>query len=151
MKRKNVLQRFCKIQRKISLPESVFKVVSWKLETFRSSHWRCSVKQGVLKNFANFTGKNLCWNLFLIKLQFWWPTTLLKKTLTEMLSCKLCKLFKDSYFDENLWMSNSKLYFKRGSNIGVFLWILWIIQEDLFWRRSRDCWFWNTNTGVSLQ
>ena len=24
---------------------------------------------GVLKNFANFTGKHLCWSLFLMKLQ----------------------------------------------------------------------------------
>ena len=30
----------------------------------RSSHRRCSVKKGVLRNFANFTGKHLCWNLF---------------------------------------------------------------------------------------
>ena len=29
-----------------------------------------SVKQGVLKNFATFAGKNLCWSLFLIKLVF---------------------------------------------------------------------------------
>ena len=30
---------------------------------------RCSVKKGVLKNFAKFTGKQLCQSLFLIKLQ----------------------------------------------------------------------------------
>ena len=30
---------------------------------------RCSVKKGVLKNFAKFTGKHLCQFLFLIKLQ----------------------------------------------------------------------------------
>ena len=47
------------------------KVAGWKPETFRSSHWRCSVKQGALKNFANFTGSNLCWSLFLIKLDIW--------------------------------------------------------------------------------
>ena len=28
------------------------------------------VKQGVLKIFANFAGKNLCWSLFLITLEF---------------------------------------------------------------------------------
>ena len=27
-----------------------------------------SVKEGLLKSFANFTGKQLCWSLFLIKL-----------------------------------------------------------------------------------
>ena len=30
----------------------------------RSSHWSCSVKKGVLKNFAKFTGKHLCQSLF---------------------------------------------------------------------------------------
>ena len=29
----------------------------------RSSHQRCSIKTGVLRNFAKFTGKNLCQNL----------------------------------------------------------------------------------------
>ena len=30
----------------------------------RSSHRRCSVRKGVLKSFAIFTGKHLCWSLF---------------------------------------------------------------------------------------
>ena len=33
---------------------------------------------GVLKNFANFTGKHLCWSLFFTKLQAFRPATLLK-------------------------------------------------------------------------
>ena len=36
--------------------------------SFKSSHRRYSVKEGGLKNFAHFTGKHLCWSLFLIKL-----------------------------------------------------------------------------------
>ena len=36
-----------------------------------SSHRRCSVKKGVLKNFAIFTGKHMCWSLFFIKLEEW--------------------------------------------------------------------------------
>ena len=31
-----------------------------------SSHRGCSIKKAVLKNVAMFTGKHLCWNLFLI-------------------------------------------------------------------------------------
>ena len=27
---------------------------------FRNSHWRCSVRKGVLRNFAKFTEKHLC-------------------------------------------------------------------------------------------
>ena len=49
-----------------------------KGEVHRSSHRRRSVKRIVLKNFANFTGKRLCWSLFLIKLQAFRRTTLLK-------------------------------------------------------------------------
>ena len=49
------------------------------LGLFRSSHQRCSVKKGVLKNVANFTGMHLCWSLFLITLQIFRPVTLLKR------------------------------------------------------------------------
>ena len=34
----------------------------------RRGKW-CSVKKGVLENFANFTGNHLCWSLILTKLQ----------------------------------------------------------------------------------
>ena len=36
-------------------------------DNYRSSHRRCSVKKVVLKNFANFTGKHLCWSIFFNK------------------------------------------------------------------------------------
>ena len=35
---------------------------------FRSSHRKCFTKKAVLKNFAIFTGKDLCCSLFLVKL-----------------------------------------------------------------------------------
>ena len=37
------------------------------LATYRSSHSQLFYR-GVFKNFAKFTGKQLCWSLFLIKL-----------------------------------------------------------------------------------
>ena len=37
------------------------------------------MKKGVLKNFANFTGKYLRWSLFLIKWQTFWIAILLKR------------------------------------------------------------------------
>ena len=40
---------------------------SGRLFPYRSSHRKCSEKIGVLKNFANFIGKYLCWGLSLIK------------------------------------------------------------------------------------
>ena len=57
----------------------------------KSSHQRCSVKKGVLKNFANFTGKHLCWSLFL------------KKFIpSQVFSCDTCEMFKNAYFEEHL-------------------------------------------------
>ena len=49
--------------------------------TLRSSHRRCSVKKGVLRNFPKFTGKHLCQSLFFIKVAGLRPATLLKKRL----------------------------------------------------------------------
>ena len=47
----------------------------------RSSHGRCSIRKGVLRNFAKFTGKHLCQNLFFNKVAGLRPATLLKKRL----------------------------------------------------------------------
>ena len=50
VKRKDVLKNFAKFTEK-NIFQSLFfnKVAGWKRATFRSSHWRCSVKQGALK------------------------------------------------------------------------------------------------------
>ena len=48
---------------------------------YRSSHQRCSVKKGVLRNFAKFTGKHLCQSLYFNKVAGLRPATLLKKGL----------------------------------------------------------------------
>ena len=42
---------------------------------FRGRRSQIFFKVSVLKNFAIFTEKHLCWNLFLIKLQIWRPVT----------------------------------------------------------------------------
>ena len=47
----------------------------------RSSQRRCSVKKGVFRNFAKFTGKNLCQSLFFNKVAGLRPATLFKKRL----------------------------------------------------------------------
>ena len=168
---KDVLKDFAKFTDKHLCPSLFFnKVAGWKAETVRSSYWRCSVKKVFLKGvlvFQNqsriigplhnwcswitdkFTGKNLSWSLFLRKLQFWRPAILLKKTPKLILSCEICKLYKQLFW-KHLWMSASKRCLKRDSNTGVFPWILWIIEKHLFFRGSANGWFWNTSAGVSL-
>ena len=66
---------------------------------FRSSHWMCSKKKGVLKNFANFTGKHLFWrSLLLIKLQAFSG----KEAPTQVLFLWNVWNFKNTYFEEHL-------------------------------------------------
>ena len=53
---------------------------------FRRSHLRCSVKEGVLRNFTKSTGKHLCQRFFFDKVAFLTklqarPATLLRKSL----------------------------------------------------------------------
>ena len=64
---------------------------------FRSNHQRCSIKKVILKNFAIFTRKHLCWSLFLIKLP---PGLQLykKETLTQVFSCE----YYETCFEEHL-------------------------------------------------
>ena len=42
-------------------------ILFYKKTKCRSSHRRCSVRKGVLRNFAKFTGKHLCQSLFFNK------------------------------------------------------------------------------------
>ena len=79
--------------------------------SFKSSHLKFSVKKGVLKNFASFTGKHPCWSLFLIKLQAFRVATLLKETPTQVFSSEICEIFKNTYFEEFLRMTASVVPF----------------------------------------
>ena len=50
-----------------------------------SSHRRCSVKEGVLRNFAKFTGKHR------------------KASLAQVFFCEFCEISKNTFFTEHLW------------------------------------------------
>ena len=91
--------KFHKIQTTIPVSESLhislFHKAWAELINAESSHWRCSVKKGVLKNLANFTGRKLCWSLFLIKFQQ-------IKSATLLIFCyEICESFKNTYFEEH--------------------------------------------------
>ena len=93
-------------------PFLFFMVKFWQVSniTLKSIYRRCSIKKAVLKNFAKFIGKHLCWSLFLINLQTYKPATLLEKTPTQVLSCECCEIFKNIYIKGHLWTTASELY-----------------------------------------
>ena len=55
------------------------KIFSWSIARFRSSHQRCSVRKGVLRNLAKVTGKHLCQSLFFNKVAGLRPAALSKR------------------------------------------------------------------------
>ena len=55
---------------------SGFSKKSFFIINFRGSRMQMSSKTDIIRNFAIFTGKQLCWSLFLIRLQALWPATL---------------------------------------------------------------------------
>ena len=64
---------------------------------FRSTLGKCSTKKGALKNFAVFTGKHMCWSLFLLRFNKLYQ----KETPTQVFSCEYFEIFK-AYFEEHL-------------------------------------------------
>ena len=67
-------------------------------------------KKGVLRIFASFTGKHLCWSLLLIKLHAFRATTLFE-TPTQVFSSEICNNFRNTYFEERLWTTASECYY----------------------------------------
>ena len=81
---------------------SDFSKKSFFIIIFRSSCLQMFFKRGVIRNYAIFTEKHLCWSLFLIKLETLWPAVLFQ-----------------------LWP-------KRDFNTDVLLWILQNFYEQHF-------------------
>ena len=82
-------------------------LVRYILREDKSSHRRCSVRKGVLRNFVNSL-ENACARVFfLIKLQA--PCNFIKKeTLAQVFSCDFCEISKNTFFTEHLQTTASK-------------------------------------------
>ena len=86
------------------------------------------MKKGVLKDFANFKGKHLCWSLFLIKLQAFRPATLLKGDSYIEIFCEISEIFKNTYFEECLRATASKLLFQEKPHLLIKMLGFMILQ-----------------------
>ena len=64
-------------------------------EQFRSSHRRCSGKEGVLRNFV--TGKHPCQRLFFNKVAC---NFIKKESQAQVFSCGFCEISKNAFFTE---------------------------------------------------
>ena len=69
-------------------------------------------KTGALKHFVIFTGKNLCWNLFLIKFQDWRPASLFKKRFQRRrFSSNIAKFLKTAFLLKTCSLYHYKFLF----------------------------------------
>ena len=84
----------------VRIEPAIFKIFS--TITYRNSHGRCSIKKGVLKNFAKFTGKHLCQSLF-------FNNFIKKDSVAQVLSCEFNEIFKKTFFTEYLRTTASVL------------------------------------------
>ena len=83
-------------------------LTKWKnIIIYRSSHWRCSIKKCVLKNFAKFTGKHLHQRLFFNNAAGLRPATLLKKRLRQRFFLWILRNFWGKISIEHIWATAS--------------------------------------------
>ena len=68
----------------------------------------------VFKNVPDFTEKNLCWSLILVKLQAFLGMQIYqnKKSPQHRFFCEICEIFKNTYFEEQLRTTACKLLFR---------------------------------------
>ena len=80
------------------------RVLNSFLHITRSSPPEVSIKKGVFKNFAKFTGKHLCQSLFFNKIAGRRPATSLKKRLWHRCFPEnFVKFLRTPFLTEHLW------------------------------------------------
>ena len=101
--------------------------LTWETWTEEAVRRYSLFKIGVLKNFAIFTGKHLYWSL-----------SLLKETPTQMFSSAYCKIFKNSFFVEQLqWLLLYEIFFIHAWHDSWLLFFFMNIIVTFLWENSR--------------
>ena len=82
--------------------------ININLMAYRSSRWRCSLRKGVLRNFAKLTGKYLCQTLNFNKVAGLRAATLLRKRLWHRcFPVVFVKFLRTPFCTEHLWATAS--------------------------------------------
>ena len=90
-------------------------------------------KKAVLKNFALFTEKHLCWNLLFNKNAGLQNPSFLKRDSNISVFCEHWEIFKNTYFQEYLGTAASEIFTWTFNNIGS--------EEDVFSKikQNKNC------------
>ena len=114
------------------------KLIIWRyFAPFKSSHRRCTIKKDV-KNFASFTGKHLCWSLFLTKLLVSRPTTLLKRDSNTGAFLQKFRHFSERLFKEHLkkWASSNRCFLPFKGKMSICNKFLYALESALYFNHG---------------
>ena len=107
--------------------DEVFKIcLKDFFKTSRSSHQRCSVRKGVLKNLVKFTGKQLCQGLIFNRV------FIKKETLAQAFFCEFCEISKNTFFPEYLRKTASEHLGDQKMFAGFYCFLIMKISFFLF-------------------
>ena len=116
----------------------------------QNSHRRCSVRNGVLRNFAKFTGKHLCQSLYFNKV----ACNFIKiETLAQVFSCEFCDIFKNAFFTEHLQAnaSKNKTFEESSKSRGVFTTRVSIYDGAFQWIYLTACYFCSKSSIIDVR
>ena len=100
-------------------------------DMFGSSHRRCSVTKGVLRNFARFTGKPLCQSLFYNKVVDLRPETLLKMILRHRCFPEVCNIIQKETLAQGFPVNFAK-FLRTPFDTEHLRWLhLYVVEEKL--------------------
>ena len=85
-------------------------------------------KKGVLKNFAKFTGKHLCQNLFSNKFTGLKACNFIKKeTLAQVFPCEFCEIYKNTCVTEHLrWRIFCRIFREE---------CFWLLRKNFIYKK----------------
>ena len=103
----------------------------------KSSHQRCSVKKGVLRNFAKYTGKHLCQSLLFNKVAGLRPAPSLKKILCHRcFPVNLAKFLRTPFLPKTSGRLPLLVYFNKNVALRV---VNCLIQNNREYESRKNC------------
>ena len=107
MSDRGLSQFISRTARSISVSAESAKLARLTSKSRSSRRRRCSVRKGVFRNLAKFTGNTRARAFFLIKFASLSLQLYEKETLAQVFLCEFCKISKNTFFIEHFQATTS--------------------------------------------
>ena len=116
---KNILSLIFSFRYQFFLCYKTFDLNTWRneLNLEKQTKIYTKFKKGVLRHFAQFTGKHLCQSFFFNKLAALGPATLLKKeTVAQVFPCEFYEISKTTFLEYKKKKKNSRTWSEEATD-----------------------------------